>query len=117
MCDINSRFRITVAILIVFSISSLSLFGAQSELYRNKSAAEKNQRMEWWRNTRFGMFIHWGLYAFPAGSWEGRESKGYAEWIRHNARIPREDYDKLVERFNPVEFNTDEWALGERCRT
>lgn len=56
------------------------------------------------------MFIHWGLYAIPAGEWEGRRVKGIGEWIQHKGKIPLADYQKLAERFNPTEFDADEWV-------
>jgi len=65
-------------------------------------------RMKWWREARFGMFIHWGIYAIPAGEWNGETN--HAEWIRTTARIPLETYDKLVDQFNPVRFNAEEWV-------
>ncbi|MBN1388858.1 MAG: alpha-L-fucosidase [Bacteroidales bacterium] len=65
-------------------------------------------RMDWWREARFGMFIHWGLYAIPAGEWEG--TTNHAEWIRTTAQIPLETYDELLDQFNPVEFNADQWV-------
>lgn len=64
--------------------------------------------MQWWREARFGMFIHWGLYAVPAGEWEGKT--GYGEWIRTSAEIPLETYDHFREQFNPVKFNADSWV-------
>jgi len=67
-------------------------------------------RMAWWREARFGMFIHWGLYSVPAGVWKGRCIPGIGEWIMHRARIPVREYEKLAKRFNPVKFNADEWV-------
>jgi alpha-L-fucosidase len=76
--------------------------------YLNEAKADKDARMEWWRDARFGMFIHWGLYAVPAGEWNGQTN--HAEWIRESARIPLEVYDKFVGQFNPVKFNADDWV-------
>ncbi len=59
---------------------------------------------------KFGMFIHWGLYAIPAGEWKGQPIRGIGEWIMFRAKIPVEEYAQLATRFNPVKFNADEWA-------
>ena len=48
----------------------------------------KDERMKWWREARFGMFIHWGVYSVPAGSWNGRQIGGLGEWIMNRAKIP-----------------------------
>lgn len=67
--------------------------------------------MEWWREARFGMFIHWGLYAQPAGEWKGEQIPGISEWIMARAKIPVAEYEKLAETFNPVNFNAEDWVL------
>ncbi len=69
---------------------------------------QKDARMKWWPEARFGMFIHWGLYAVPAGEWKGETN--HAEWIRTTAKIPLEEYNKFVNEFNPTKFNANEWA-------
>ncbi len=69
--------------------------------------------MAWWREARFGLFLHWGLYAIPAGEW--KNSKGHGEWIRESAQIPLEDYLPLQQQFNPVNFNAREWARMARA--
>jgi alpha-L-fucosidase len=70
-----------------------------------------DQRMKWWREARFGMFIHWGVYSELAGEWHGEPVQGYAEHIMRKCRIPIETYKKEVAgRFNPTKFNADEWA-------
>lgn len=73
-----------------------------------ESPQQRDARMDWWREARFGMFIHWGLYAIPAGEWNG--DTRHAEWIRTTAGIPIETYDQFVGQFNPVKFNANEWA-------
>jgi len=86
-----------------------SLTIAQNGLFaKEETKAEKDARMQWWREARFGLFIHWGLYAIPAGEWKG--NKSHAEWIRTTAKIPLEEYDKFVGQFNPVKFNAADWA-------
>jgi alpha-L-fucosidase len=74
---------------------------------KNKEVKEVD-RMDWWRESRFGLFIHWGLYAIPAGEWNG--STNHAEWIRESARIPLKQYDEFVSQFNPAKFNADKWV-------
>jgi alpha-L-fucosidase len=67
-------------------------------------------RIAWWREAKFGMFIHWGLYSVLAGEWQGKEIPGNAEWIMSKAKIPVAEYEKLADQFNPVKFNADEWV-------
>lgn len=69
---------------------------------------EFNKRMTWWREARFGLFIHWGLYAIPAGEWKGETR--HAEWILTTAQIPVKEYEQFAPQFKPVKFNAAEWA-------
>jgi len=71
---------------------------------------ERSQRTKWWRDAKFGMFIHWGLYAVPAGEWKGEKTKKYSEWIMYNKKIPVAEYERLAKQFNPVKFNAEEWV-------
>ena len=75
-----------------------------------RADARENPRLNWFRAARFGMFIHWGLYAIPAGKWKGQAIPGIGEWIMLRARIPVAEYEQLAKQFNPVRFNADEWA-------
>jgi alpha-L-fucosidase len=61
---------------------------------------ERNGRMAWWRNARFGMFIHWGIYAVPA----------QGEWYMNNAHVPRDTYAQYATQFNPTNFDAEQWA-------
>ncbi len=78
--------------------------------YLTESQADKDQRMEWWRDATFGMFIHWGAYAVPAGTYKGEPIEGIGEWIMEKAQIPIPDYEEYVAAFNPVDFDAREWA-------
>jgi alpha-L-fucosidase len=69
-----------------------------------ETPAAKDARMEWWRQARFGMFIHWGLYSVPAGTWDGKQIPSLGEWIMNNASIPVADYKALAAQFNPTGF-------------
>lgn len=71
---------------------------------------ERDARMAWWREAKFGMFIHWGLYAIPAGIWKGDRIPGVGEWIMFKGKIPVSEYEPLVEQFNPVQFKAKEWV-------
>jgi len=80
---------------------------------------QKNARMDWFRKARFGMFIHWGVYAVPAGRFHGKVVKGFyeghtvpsaGEWIMHDAKISRAEYQQFAKKFNPTRFDADAWV-------
>jgi alpha-L-fucosidase len=75
-----------------------------------ESAAARDARMAWWREARFGMFIHWGIYSVPAGQWNGKPVEGIGEWIMARGKIPVDDYAALAPRFNPVHLDADKWV-------
>ncbi len=70
-----------------------------------ETPAQRDARMKWWREARFGMFIHWGLYSIPAGTWDGKRIPSVGEWIMNEASIPVADYKPLAKQFNPTAFN------------
>lgn len=81
-----------------------------------RAGADQEPRLQWWREARFGMFIHWGLYAVPAGRWKGERVSGLGEWIMHRARIPANEYELLADQFNPQGFDAAEWvSLAKRA--
>jgi len=82
---------------------------------RNNAENSRDRRMAWWRQARFGMFIHWGLYSVLGGEWKGfdygKEMGGAsAEWIMLHAHIPKQEYAALAKRFNPVRFDASRWV-------
>ncbi len=99
--------------IVFFSGILLFLMACSSQPKEKEKRVEmsaQDQKMGWWREARFGMFIHWGLYAQPAGEWNGERIPGISEWIMARAEIPVSEYEKLAETFNPVKYNADEWV-------
>lgn len=96
---------------IVLSLLSLLALAAtaQTPAPRPPDPA-REKRLEWFRDAKYGLFIHWGLYAIPAGEWQGKRSLGLGEWIMNRSQIPVREYEKLASQFNPVKFNADEWV-------
>jgi alpha-L-fucosidase len=112
----NKAFKIfTLALLL-----SLQAISANESIYAVDASTSDtlSKKNNWMAHTRFGMFVHFGLYSLPAGVWEN-EAMGrnhYSEWIRAQWRwpqaevgIPRDRYDTLLTQFNPTHFDADEW--------
>jgi alpha-L-fucosidase len=77
----------------------------------DETPAEHDARMKWWRESRFGMFIHWGIYSVPGGVHKGKEMGArIAEWIQHEMKIPVAEYGEYAAQFNPVKFDADVWV-------
>lgn len=95
--------KITVVLGLFICLNSFSQNG------NGTSDSKLNDpKMQWWKEAKFGMFIHWGLYAVPAGKWDS--TTNYGEWIMHNAKIPRSTYSAIAKAFNPIQFNAEEWV-------
>lgn len=78
----------------------------------------QDTKQQWFKDAKFGLFIHWGLYALLAGEYKGKKTDRIAEWIMNDLDIPVEEYEKLAAQFNPVEFDADmivrkakEWGM------
>lgn len=67
------------------------------------------ESIKWWRDAKFGMFVHWGLYSVAGGDWNGKPSKGNEHFMLYE-RVPVKEYAKIADKFNPVKFNADEWV-------
>jgi len=98
----------------IASVVALDVEGAtqvvKPDPYADETPAQRDARMKWWREARFGMFIHWGVYAVPAGTWNGKQIPGIGEWIMNRGKIPMADYQAFAKQFNPIKYNADEWV-------
>jgi len=82
----------------------------ESENYPEESQEEFDDRMEWWRDATFGMFIHWGVYAVLAGIYKEEKIPNIGEWIMNTAEIPISDYEEFAKQFNPIKYDAEEWV-------
>uniref|UniRef100_UPI0040480F32 alpha-L-fucosidase n=1 Tax=Mariniflexile sp. TaxID=1979402 RepID=UPI0040480F32 len=82
-------------------------FTQQTINYLDETEADFNQRMQWFNDAKYGMFIHFGLYSQLGGIYKGNDKGRYAEWIQGNQDIPSEEYVKLLDTWNPKDFNAD----------
>ena len=97
----NIRFGIFRNLLVLFAFAVLCSRQTTGQLTLPvETEQQKSERMRWWTEARFGMFIHWGLYALPARH----------EWVKRYERLTNEEYQKYFEVFNPDLFNPKEWA-------
>ncbi|KAA3658412.1 MAG: glycosyl hydrolase [Calditrichaeota bacterium] len=99
----------TCRILSILFISCV-LLGCTEQPNTKEYSLTDEERMEWWTEARFGMFIHWGIYSVPAGTYKGNVQRNSAEWIMNRGKIPIVEYEKYAEQFNPTHFNADEFV-------
>ena len=95
---------ITALLLVMFAMAGF----AQSSVKK----LSHDQKMAWWREAKFGMFVHWGPYSLYGGVYNGyKQRRGGAEWIMNRCKIPVREYKARATTFNPVKFNADSLVL------
>jgi alpha-L-fucosidase len=99
------RMILLVAVCVLLPAAVYGQAAAEKE-----TPAQRDARMKWWRDARFGMFIHWGVYSVPAGTYHGKQIGGIGEWIMNTGKIPVAEYRQFARQFNPVKFNADQWV-------
>jgi alpha-L-fucosidase len=98
------------SLLVVAAVLLSSALGSLGAPPAETAPQSHDEKLKWFRDAKFGLFIHWGLYSIPEGEWKGKPIAGLGEWIMNRAKIPVAEYEKLAAQFNPVKFNADEWA-------
>ena len=105
----NNFYSLSRLVVFMTCLLGQTLHG-QSPKQIESFTKNRDERVSWWREARYGMFIHWGVYAELAGEWKGKRINGPGEWIMYNAKIPVNEYEKMAADFNPVKFNAEEWV-------
>src|SRR5213075_166546 len=91
-----------------FSIFFVALLCTAQFIFSQDTS--RDNRMKWWREARFGMFIHWGVYSVPAGTYKGQKINRIGEWIMNRGKIPVADYQQFAKEFNPVNYDPEAWV-------
>ena len=98
----------SIAVTLCLALSGAALAQERPEAPPPDPAREA--RLSWFREAKYGLFIHWGLYAVPAGEWKGKAVPGIGEWIMSRAKIPVREYEALAAQWNPVKFDAEAWV-------
>ena len=95
-------------LLALLCLAALPLRSHAGEATETKE--QRDARMAWWREAKFGMFIHWGVYSVPAGFYHDKPVAGIGEWIMNRGKIPMAEYQSFAKEFNPVKFDAAAWV-------
>ena len=97
--------------LIAFPNVALALQGHGVQVELDPAAeADRDARMQWWHEAKFGMFVHWGIYSVVGGQYKGQELPNSAEWMMNKGRIPIAEYEQYANQFNPTKFDAVEFV-------
>ena len=101
---------ILAALLLSPLVAPAATTGQTNQTDKIETREQRDARMAWWREAKFGMFIHWGVYSVPAGNYHDQPVKGAGEWIMNDGKIPMAEYQQFAKQFNPVKFDADAWV-------
>jgi len=103
---------IKTSLLLVLLLSAVSARPVPAAEFdpSHETTQQHDARMQWFRDAKFGMFIHWGLYSQLAGEWQDKTIGGGAEWIQYNLNIPSSQYSPLAKTWNPSQYNPRDWV-------
>ena len=99
-----------LALAVLLTVGAIAQQKQSVDPHANETREQRDARMKWWREARFGMFIHWGVYSVPAGTYDGKQIGSIGEWIMRTANIPVARYAQYANQFDPEKFNATEWV-------
>jgi alpha-L-fucosidase len=105
-----TRGRAGAAICLTLALALAAIAAPRAARRARAQDDARRDRLAWFHEAKYGLFIHWGLYAIPAGAWKGTRVPGIGEWIMNRARIPVREYEQLAGRFNPAAFDANAWV-------
>jgi len=112
--NIPKIFGFLTAVLLA-AVATLPTSAAEStNASANETPEQRDTRMAWWREAKFGLFIHWGVYAVPAGFYQDKPIRGIGEWIMNRGKIPMAEYQQFAKEFNPVKYDADAWVQAAK---
>ena len=100
----------TILPIVIGLATTLCGAPVSADPHAGETPAQRDARMSWWREAKFGMFIHWGVYAVPAGTYHGKKVNDIGEWIMLRGKIPVAEYRAYSKEFNPVKYRPADWA-------
>jgi len=103
--------RVAFLVAVIAFVLAFTTTNTVAQAPANADSPEAREaRLAWFKQAKYGLFVHWGLYAIPAGEWKGQTSPGLGEWIMNRSKIPVKEYEQLAKQFNPTKFNADAWV-------
>ena len=96
----GGHLNLNCLLLLFFVCGLIGNLQASSWPYQDETSEQRDARMAWWRQARFGMFIHWGVYAVPAGTYNDKQIRGIGEWIMNRGKIPVAEYKEYAKQFS-----------------
>src|SRR5687768_17682817 len=101
---------LTVSLAVMVTLSSPAQSAEPPTATPYTPSPENLAARRWFEEARFGLFIHWGVYAVPGGEYKGKQVKGGAEWIMEKLAIPVTEYEQFAPQFNPTKFDPAQWV-------
>lgn len=92
-------------------VSARAIAQDMPDMWTKGAATQKEHpNLQWFKDAKFGLFIHWGLYSKLGGNWKDSSYYGSGEWLQYRAQIPAAEYEQVADSFNPVDFDAAQWA-------